>query len=166
MEQSEQRLAWTREKAAFQQGDAERTAKQHAEGKSTARERLAKLFDAGSLMEIDALRADSNAVAGCGTVNGQAVYAFAQDYAAMGGAMTRQQAAKLLKILEMAQTNGAPVALLLDSAGVKLHDGMEALPAYAEILSALARLSGVCPLISPGIDPFHRRANNSGVVTG
>ena len=58
------------EKAAILTGDAERVAKQHADGKSTARERTAKLFDAGSFVEIDALRKDGNAVAGSGTVNG------------------------------------------------------------------------------------------------
>ena len=153
MELSERLQALAMEKAAILHGDAERVAKQHAEGKSTARERASKLFDAGSFMEIDALRENANLVAGCGTVNGQAVYCFAQDFTSCGGAMTRQQAAKILKVLHMAQVNGAPVVALLDSAGIKLHDGMEALPAYGEILSAMARLSGVCPMISCVMGP-------------
>ena len=81
MELSERLQALAMEKAAILHGDAERVAKQHAEGKSTARERASKLFDAGSFMEIDALRENANLVAGCGTVNGQAVYCFAQDFA-------------------------------------------------------------------------------------
>ena len=153
MELSEKLQALAQEKAARLHGDAERVAKQHAEGKCTARERAAKLFDAGSFMEIDALRENANVVAGCGTVNGQAVYCFAQDFASMGGAMTKQQAAKILKTLNMARMTGAPVVAILDSAGVKLSDGMDALPAYAEILSAMARLSGVCPLISCVMGP-------------
>ena len=153
MEMSERLQALAREKAAILHGDAERIAKQHADGKSTARERVARLFDAGSFMEIDALRGDSNLVAGCGTVNGQAVYCFAQNYASAGGAMTKAQAEKILKTLNMARMTGAPVVALLDSAGVKLGDGMEALPAYAEILSAMARLSGVCPLITCVMGP-------------
>ena len=92
MELSERLQALAMEKAAILHGDAECVAKQHAEGKSTARERASKLFDAGSFMEIDALRENANLVAGCGTVNGQAVYCFAQDFTSCGGAMTRQQA--------------------------------------------------------------------------
>ena len=153
MEMSEKLQTLAKEKAAILQGDAERVAKQHADGKSTARERAAKLFDAGSFMEIDALRGDSNLVAGCGTVNGQAVYCFAQDFASHGGAMTKAQAEKILKTLRMARLTGSPVVALLDSAGVKLSEGMDALPAYAEILSAMARLSGVCPLISCVMGP-------------
>ena len=153
MEMSERLQALAQEKAAILQGDAERIAKQHADGKCTARERAAKLFDAGSFMEIDALRQEGNVVAGVGTVNGQAVYCFAQDYAAHGGAMTKAQAEKILKTLRMAKMTGAPVVAMLDSAGIKLHEGMEALPAYAEILGAMARLSGVCPLITCVMGP-------------
>ncbi len=153
MEMSEKLQALAAEKAAVLQGDAERIAKQHADGKCTARERAAKLFDAGSFVEMDALRQNSSVVAGCGTVNGQAVYCFAQDFADHSGAMTKAQAEKILKVLRMAKVTGAPVVAMLDSAGVKLSEGMDALPAYAEILGALARLSGVCPLISCVMGP-------------
>ena len=149
----EQMQAVAAEKAAILQGDAKRIAKQHAGGKCTARERIGKLFDAGSFVEIDALRKESNAVAGCGTVNGRAVYCFAQDFTSGSGAMTKEQAQKILKLLRMAKMTGAPVVAMLDSAGVKLSDGAAALPAYAEILSALARLSGVCPLIACVMGP-------------
>ena len=150
---NERLQALAMEKAALHLGDAERVAKQHAEGKSTARERAAKLFDAGSFVEIDALRSDSNAVAGTGTVNGQAVYCFAQDFSSCGGAMTAAQAGKMLKVLKMAQVTGSPVVAMLDSAGIKLNEDMNALPAYAEIMSAMARLSGVCPIITCVMGP-------------
>jgi len=145
--------ALAQERAAILQGDAERIAKQHAQGKGTARERVTKLFDDGSFVEIDALKKDAHLVAGCGTVNGQAVYCFAQDFASCGGAMGLSQAAKIVKVLDKARVTGAPVVALLDSAGVKLADGQAALPAYAEILSAMARLSGVCPLIACVMGP-------------
>ena len=150
---SERLQALAKEKAAILHGDAERVAKQHADGKSTARERAAKLFDAGSFVETDAMKADGHVVTGVGTVNGQAVYCFAQDYASAGGAMTKAQAEKILKVLKMAQVTGAPVVAMLDSAGVKLSEGADALPAYAQILSAMARLSGVCPLIACVMGP-------------
>lgn len=153
MDMSERLQALAKEKTALLHGDAERVAKQHADGKCTARERVGKLFDAGSFVEMDALRKGSNVVAGSGTVNGLPVYCFAQDYAAMGGALTCQQAEKILKVLGMARKTGAPVVALLDSAGVKITEGAAALPVYARILSAMARLSGVCPMITCVMGP-------------
>jgi len=153
MDMTERLQALAKEKIAILHGDAERVAKQHADGKGTARERLGKLFDAGSFVEMDALREGSNVVAGSGTVNGQAVYCFAQDYASMGGAMTMEQAEKILKLLRLARLTGAPVVALLDSAGVKVTEGPAALPLYAEIVAAMARLSGVCPLIACVMGP-------------
>ncbi|MBQ9263470.1 MAG: hypothetical protein IJ189_04580 [Clostridia bacterium] len=153
MDKTEMLQALAKEKTAILHGDAERIAKQHADGKCTARERVAKLFDGGSFVEMDALKADSNLVAGCGTINGQPVYCFAQDFASFGGAMGKSQAEKILKVLGKARMTGAPVVALLDSAGVKISEGAAALPAYAEILSGMARLSGVCPLIVSVMGP-------------
>ena len=153
MDMQERLQALAEKKAALLQGDKDRVAKQHAAGKSTARERVMKLFDAGSFVEIEGLRAGSNAVAGSGTVNGQAVYCAAQDYASAGGAMTREQAAKFQKTLRLARVTGAPVVLMLDSEGVKMENGTEALAAYARTLNALARMSGVCPLIACVMGP-------------
>ena len=141
------------EKTAILQGDAQRIARQHGEGKCTARERVAKLFDAGNFVEMDTLRANSNLVAGYGTVNGCAAYCFAQDFASCGGAMTKEQAEKIQKLLNMAKLTGAPVIAMLDSAGVKLSDGAAALPLYAKVMNQMARLSGVCPLISVVMGP-------------
>jgi len=153
MDMMERLQALAEQKAAILQGDKDRVAKQHAQGKGTARERVQKLFDAGSFAEIEGLREESHAVAGCGTVNGQAVYCFAQDYASAGGAMTRDQAAKAQKTLRLARITGAPVVLMLDSEGVRLETGVEALAAYARTANALARLSGVCPLIGCVMGP-------------
>ncbi len=112
------------------------------------RERIASLFDAGSFMEIDTLRTDANCAAGFGTVHGRPVYCFAQDHALNGGAMTASQCRKIVKLLEMARMNGAPVVAMIDSAGVKVTEGASALPHYAEIFAKMTRLSGVCPMIT------------------
>lgn len=134
-------------------GDAARVAKQHEGGKGTARERIAKLFDAGSFMELDALKADGNVVCGFGTVNDRPAYCFAQDMTVSGGAMSAKQAEKTLKLLNLAKTTGAPVIALLDSVGAKILEGVEALSSYASVLSAMARLSGVCPMIACVLGP-------------
>lgn len=153
MDMSEIIKTLAQEKTAILQGDADRIARQHGEGKCTARERVNKLFDAGSFVEMDTLRAESNLVAGYGTINGCAAYCFAQDYASCGGAMTKEQAEKIQKLLNMAKLTGAPVVAMLDSAGVKLSDGTAALPLYAKVMNQMARLSGVCPLIAVVMGP-------------
>ena len=112
------------------------------------RDRIATLFDAGSFMEIDTLRRDSNSAAGFGTVHGRPVYCFAQDHASAGGAMTQAQAQKAVKLLDMARTTGSPVVMMIDSAGVKVTEGAASLPAYSEIFAKMTRLSGVVPMIT------------------
>ncbi len=153
MDMAEKLQGLAEKKNAILQGDKDRVLKQHSAGKSTARERALKLFDAGSFAEIEGLREESHLVAGCGTVNGQPVYLAAQDYASRGGAMTREQAAKIVKTLRLARVTGSPAVLMLDSDGVQLEDGAEALAAYARVANTLARLSGVCPMIGCVMGP-------------
>ena len=144
-------------KQAILQGDAERIAKQRAANKFTARERVAKLLDAGSFVELDALVSRNNdyagVVTGCGTVNDRPVYLFAQDFTVHGGAMGEQQAQKICKVLDLAMKTGAPVIALCDSAGVRVDEGAAAMNAYAAIYARLAKLSGVCPVIAVVLGP-------------
>ena len=135
------------------QGDQERVAKQHEAGKLTARERVMKLFDEGSFVEADALQTDASAVSGSGTLDGRLAYCFAQDITSHGGAMSVAQAQKLLKLLRKAQLTGAPVLLLLDSAGAYLQEGALALSAYSRVFAQMARLSGVCPILTAVLGP-------------
>ena len=111
-------------KNSILQGDAERIAKQRAQGKLVARERVAKLLDQGSFVETDALVSKggdyAGVVTGYGTVQDRPVYLFAQDFTVHGGAMGVKHAAKILKVLDLAQKTGAPVIALCDSAGVRL----------------------------------------------
>ena len=138
-------------------GDAERIAKQRAQGKLTARERVLKLVDEGSFVETDVLvsRKEDYAgvVTGYGTVQDRPVYLFAQDFTVHGGAMGVQQAKKILKVLDLAQKTGAPVIALCDSAGVRLDEGAEAMNAYAQVYAKMARMSGVCPMIALVLGP-------------
>ena len=144
-------------KQAILQGDAERIARQRASGKLTARERVAKLLDAGSFVELDALVSregdGAGVVTGYGTVQDRPVYLFAQDYTVHGGAMGTAQAAKINKVLDLAQKTGAPVIALCDSAGVRVDEGAEAMNAYASIYARMARLSGVVPMVALVLGP-------------
>lgn len=114
----------------------------------SARERLVALFDADTFVETDRLAEAAGVVTGFGYVDGVPVYAFAQDRAVVGGAVGREQAAKIAKVYELAAQNGAPLVAVFDSDGARLGEGVEAMDAIADILHRSHELSGVVPQIA------------------
>ncbi len=121
---------------------------QAALSESPARQRLTRLVDAGSLVETDAFATGANAVTGYGLVNDRPVYLVAQDASSQGGAMSGEQARKMLKTLDLALKTGAPVVLLPDSKGAKVGEGAQVLASYAQVFAKLGELQGICPVIS------------------
>lgn len=116
---------------------------------SPARERLTALFDEGTFVELDAFLAeDAGVITGCGSIEGDMVYAFSQDVTTLGGAVSKAHADKIARIYDLAVKNGAPVVAIYDSNGAKLTEGPEILASYGKILSASANLSGVVPQIA------------------
>ena len=107
-------------------------------GKLTARERIDLLFDPGTFEEIDKFvthrcrdfgMADQvvpgdGVVAGHGRVNGRLVYAFAQDFTVFGGSLSETNAAKIVKVMDLAVKMGAPVVGLNDSGGARIQEGV------------------------------------------
>lgn len=142
---------------AIHAGEEKRLKAQREAGKLTARERIEKLVDAGSFVELFALVSENGdaagVVTGYATVQDRPVYLFAQDYTVHGGAMGKLQAQKINKTLDLALKTGAPVLALCDSAGVRIDEGAAALNAYAEIYKNLARLSGVVPVVAVVLGP-------------
>ncbi|MCL1854986.1 MAG: methylmalonyl-CoA carboxyltransferase [Clostridia bacterium] len=142
---------------AVMDGDEKRLAEQREAGKWTARERVARLADEGSFVELFALVSEkgegAGVITGYATIRERPVYLFAQDFTIRGGAMGKAQAKKIIRLLDMAQKTGAPVLALCDSAGVRVDEGAEAMNAYAEIYQKMARLSGVCPVIALVLGP-------------
>lgn len=138
-------------------GNEKRLKEQRDAGKLTARERVEKLADAGSFSELFALVSQNEegagVITGYATIDERPVYIFAQDFTVRGGAMGKAQAQKIVKLLDMAQKTGAPVVALMDSAGVRIDEGAEAMGAYSEIYHKLARMSGVCPIVSVVLGP-------------
>ncbi len=168
------------DKAALQRGpDAEATRRQHHKGKLTARERLALLFDAGSFVEVDALRRHratgfgleqrrprtDGVVAGWGAVGGRTVFAYAQDFRIMGGALGEAHAAKIHKIMDLATAAGAPLVGLADSAGARIQEGVPALAGFGGIFLRNTRASGVIPQISVILGPCAGGAAYSPALT-
>ena len=113
---------------------------------------LNAFFDDGSFSETDAYLksgdGSAEAVTGFGTVDGVPVFAFAQNVDACGGAMSKAQAKKIIKLYDAALKTGAPVVGFYDSVGGRLEQKYEMLSAYGEILKTSAALSGVVPQIS------------------
>src|SRR5436189_5287160 len=160
-------------------GGADRLAKQHAAGKLTARERIDFLFDPGTFEEVDKLvthrcldfgMADQvipgdGVIAGHGRVAGRAVYAFAQDFTVFGGSLSETNAAKIVKIMDLAMKMGAPVRGLNDSGGACMQDGVLSLAGYADIFLRNTLSSGVIPQISAIMGPCAGGAVCSPAVT-
>jgi len=104
--------------------------KQHEAGKLTARERVAKLIDAGSMfLEIGLLVAydkyDGQApaagvITGVGLVEGHPIVVVANDATVKAGAWWPETIPKILRAQEIAMRNRLPIVYLVDSAGINL----------------------------------------------
>lgn len=135
---------------------------QHKLGKMTARERINALLDEASFIELDkfyersqttpgfesAKAAGEGVITGYGTADGRPVYVIAQDYTVLNGSMSCAQAQKIVKIMDMALQNGAPVIFVLDSGGARVAEGAAAMGAYGMLVRKLNDLSGVVPTIT------------------
>lgn len=119
---------------------------------SPARQRLAALFDDGSYQEIGSCVTEQDAPAGAvtayGFVNGNPVYAFAQDQSERSGAVGMAQAEKLSRIYILAAKTGAPVIGIYDSNGAIMDGSAASLNAYSLLMKRTAALSGVVPQIA------------------
>ena len=137
-------------------GGKDKQDKQHVAGKLTAQERIALLMDEGSFIEIGALAgsddgravAEEGVVCGYGSVDGRLTFVYAQDYTALGGAMSKVQADKICRTINMAVKMGAPVVAVFDSCGARVGEGIEILGAYGRIFDAIGNASGVVPQIA------------------
>ncbi|MBQ6630922.1 MAG: methylmalonyl-CoA carboxyltransferase [Romboutsia sp.] len=148
-------------------GGEKRIEKQHKSGKFTARERLNKLFDENTFVELDAFvkHRCSNfgmenqeipgegVVTGYGKIDGRLVCAFAQDFTVLGGSLGEMHAKKIGKVMDMAIKVGAPVVGLNDSGGARIQEGVDALAGYGEIFYKNTIASGVVPQISAIMGP-------------
>ena len=75
-------------------------------------------------------------------MDGRGVYVFSQNPEAMGGAMSRAQAEKILKIYDLAAKNGKPIIGIFDSKGGYVDDGADALHSFSKLINCLLYTSG------------------------
>ena len=155
------------------------TAQQHARGKLTVRERLDLLLDDGSFVEIEGLRRHratgfglehrrppgDGVVTGWGTIDGRRVFVYGHDFRVFGGSLGEAHAAKIHKIMDLAETAGAPLISLNDGAGARIQEGVTGLAGYGGIFQRNVRASGVIPQISVMLGPCAGGATYSPALT-
>jgi len=147
--------------------------------KLSARERIELLLDEGTFEELDKFvrhrcvdfgseeqrPAGDGFVTGFGRIEGRLVYVFAQDFTVFGGSLSETNAQKIVKIMDLAMRNGAPVIGLNDSGGARIQEGVASLAGYADIFLRNTLASGVIPQISAIMGPCAGGAVYSPAIT-
>ncbi|MES2389035.1 MAG: acyl-CoA carboxylase subunit beta [Bacteroidota bacterium] len=160
-------------------GGEKRIEAQHKKSKLTARERVDLLLDEDSFEEIGRFvmhrskdfgldkehYLGDGVVTGYGTIEGRLVYVFSQDFTVFGGALSETHAEKIVKIMDLAMKNGAPVIGLNDSGGARIQEGVVSLAGYADIFYRNTLASGVIPQISAIMGPCAGGAVYSPAIT-
>jgi propionyl-CoA carboxylase beta chain len=168
-----------RREEAVHAGPARAVERQHAKGKATARERIARLLDPGSFTEFDELarhRATDFGVAanrpygdgvvtGYGTIDGRPVCVFSQDFTVFGGSLGEVYGEKIVKVMDHALKTGCPVIGINDGGGARIQEGVVALGLFAEIFYRNVICSGVIPQISLIMGPCAGGAVYSPAIT-
>ena len=137
--------------------------KQHARGKMTARERIDKLFDPGTFVELDVFAKHlgrdygldkkdrvpaDGVVTGYGKVAGRTVFCYSEDFTVIAGTFGEMHGRKVAKTVELAMKHGAPVVGINDSGGARVTEEMGALSEYGQLFFRHVRASGVVPQIA------------------
>ena len=155
-----------RKEEALHAGPERSVQRQHEKGKMLARERIDVLLDPGSFHELDMLsrhRAHEvglperpytdGVITGWGTVEGRKVFVFSQDFTVFGGALGEVFAEKIHKVMDLAESVGAPMIGLNDGAGARIQEGVVSLASYGGIFRRNVKASGVIPQISVVLGP-------------
>jgi acetyl-CoA carboxylase carboxyltransferase component len=149
-------------------GGEEKIARQHEQGKLTARERLALLIDEGTFTELGihgrphfAQRAmegkeapADGVVTGYGKVDGRLVAVAAYDFTVMAGSMGMTGELKVARLRELALTKRIPMVWLLDSAGARIQEAAGSLFAGSgHLFREEVVMSGVVPQVAALMGP-------------
>jgi propionyl-CoA carboxylase beta chain len=178
---TEAKLRWLQElrEEALHSASEKQVSRQRERGKLLARERLEKLLDPGSFVELDRFvrhrevefemrdkRPWGDAVVtGYGTVFGRTVFVFSQDFTVFGGSLSEVFAEKICKVMDLAIEYGCPVIGINDSGGARIQEGVVSLAGYAEIFWRNVQASGVVPQISLVMGPCAGGAVYSPAIT-
>jgi methylmalonyl-CoA carboxyltransferase large subunit len=143
-------------------GGSERIEKQHASGKLTARERIARLVDPNSFQEIglfalhrstyfgmaDKEMPADGVVTGCAKIDGRQVHLASQDFTVGGGSAGETHNDKVVDMMRLSLKTGSPFVVINDSGGARVQEGIDSLAGYGRVFYHNVLLSGVVPQIS------------------
>jgi acetyl-CoA carboxylase carboxyltransferase component len=147
-------------------GGPDKIEAQHQKGKLSARERIQKLLDPHTFVELglfakhrcnrlgmDKLELPADGVVtGYGEISGRIVFVYSQDFTVMGGSAGPVHQKKIADLMAMAYEKKAPLIGIYDSAGARLQEGSENIT-FARIFYQNARCSGVVPQIAAIMGP-------------
>jgi len=134
-------------------------------GKLTARERIEKLLDKGSFVELDQFvqlrnpglqekrQYGDGVITGYGTIDKRLVFLYSQDFTVMGGSLGEMHAKKIAKVMRLARTQGAPFIAINDGGGARIQEGISSLDGYAKIFRENTLASGVIPQLCLTLGP-------------
>lgn len=161
MEQRVKELAKKRQQVELG-GGADKLDKQRAQGKLTARERVATLVDHGSFQETGAFAqhrsvlfgmqgkemACDGVITGAASVEGRLIHLASQDFSVAGGSAGEIHCDKIADIMQQALKTGSPFVFLNDSGGARVQEGIDSLSGYGRVFYSNVQLSGSVPQIS------------------
>ena len=164
-------------KSQMRSDTEKRAESQHARGKLTARERILKLLDPDTFVEVDPFVVDPGGesgsqktlgdavITGYGKVDGRIIFVFSQDFSVYVGSLAEAHGQKICKVMDMALQNGAPLVGINDGGGARIQEGVVGLAGYGEIFFRNVMASGVVPQISCIIGPSAGGASYSPAIT-
>ncbi|MBZ0274464.1 acyl-CoA carboxylase subunit beta [bacterium] len=149
-------------------GGEDAIAKQHSRNKLTARERIGRLFDAGSFTEVmmhghhqsnsplmqDRDTPADGVITGFGTIDGRLACCGAYDFTVMAGSMGMIGEMKMTRLRKWALEKRVPFVWLLDSAGARVQEATGYLfPGSGGLFYEEVQMSGVIPLVAAVMGP-------------
>jgi acetyl-CoA carboxylase carboxyltransferase component len=153
-----------RDERADEGGGRARQSRHRRLGRLTAQERIAGLLDPGSFVELgrhilhrheqasDALASNRHPgdglLCGVGTVEGRAVGVYAHDPTVLRGALGHAASRKLCRVLDLCRDRALPVVALVDSDGVRVDEGVDAIGAYGDVIHRTVLLKGKVPQLT------------------
>lgn len=135
------------------------------DGKLTARERIERLLDKDSFVELDQFvqlrqpelqekkKYGDGVITGYGTIDKRLVFLYAQDFTVIGGSLGEMHAQKIIKVMRLARKQGAPFIAINDGAGARIQEGISSLDGYARIFRENTLASGVIPQLCLTLGP-------------
>jgi acetyl-CoA carboxylase carboxyltransferase component len=134
----------------------------HSKGMLSARERIDRLLDPGTFVEMDMfvthhathfgmdkkeIPADG-VITGYGEIEGRRVFVYSQDFTTLGGSYGEMHGRKICKIMDVAAQVGSPVIGICHSGGLRLHEVLGPMELFGRLFYRNVLYSGVVPQIT------------------